>query len=97
MVVLCASSFGSSFLFIDIIVTEVPPVTLACAQSIVSFLTLAGFMVATRHHLPGLGPIWWKLGLLGLAKKVIPMILISWGRPTSTPGLRASSWVRCRS
>ncbi len=47
MVVLCASSFGSSILFIDIIVTEVPPVALACARSIVSFLTLAGFMVST--------------------------------------------------
>jgi len=80
LVVLCASSFGSSFLFIDIIVLEVPPVTLACARSIVSFLTLAGFMVATGHRLPPWGRVWRKLAMLGCATQVVPMILVSWGQ-----------------
>jgi len=87
LVVICAVSFGSSFLFIDIIVTEVPPVTLACARSIVSFLTLAIVMAVVRQRLPSIGAIWFKLALLGLATQVVPMILLSWGQLHIDSGL----------
>ncbi|MBT5435197.1 MAG: DMT family transporter [Alphaproteobacteria bacterium] len=87
LVVICAASFGSSFLFIDIIVTEVPPVTLACARSIVSFLTLGIVMMLARQRLPAIGAIWFKLALLGVATQVVPMILLSWGQLHIDSGL----------
>lgn len=87
LVVLCACSFGSSFLFIDIIVGEVPPVTLACARSIISLLTLAVVLRFSGHRLPAPGRIWGALLGLGLATQVIPMILLSWGQTHIDSGL----------
>ena len=87
LVVLCAASFGSSFLFIDIVVKEVPPVTLACARSIISFLTLSLVLWLGGHRLPGPGRIWAALFVLGMATQVVPMILLSWGQIHIDSGL----------
>jgi drug/metabolite transporter (DMT)-like permease len=87
MVALIACGFGSSFLFIGIIVAELPPVTLACARSIVSFVTLSVIMSATGYGLPRLGPLWWQLAALGATTQVIPMILVSWGQKSIDSGL----------
>jgi drug/metabolite transporter (DMT)-like permease len=87
LVVLCASSFGSSFLFIDIIVGEVPPVTLACARSIISLLTLVVVLWISGHRLPAPGRIWGALFVLGMVTQVVPMILLSWGQIHIDSGL----------
>jgi len=84
MVVVAAAGFGSSFLFIGIVVTEVPPVTLACARSLV---TLATLLALSGYRLPRPGRIWWQLGALGAATQVVPMILLSWGQKSIPSGL----------
>lgn len=87
LVILTACGFGSSFLFIDLIVTEVPPVTLACARSLISLTALSVVMRLGGIRLPPLGPIWWQLAALGLASQVVPMILLSWGQRHIPSGL----------
>lgn len=87
LVVLCATTFGSSFLFIDIIVAEVPSVTLACARSIISLLTLAVVLWLGGQRLPPMGRIWGALFVLGMVTQVIPMILLSWGQTHIDSGL----------
>ncbi len=87
LVALCAASFGSSFLFIDIIVGEVPPVTLACARSIISLLTLGVVLWFSGQRLPAPGRVWFALFVLGMATQVLPMILLSWGQTHIASGL----------
>lgn len=84
---MCATTFGSSFLFIDIIGGEVPPVTLACARSIISLLTLAVVLWFSGQRLPSMGRIWGALFVLGMVTQVIPMILLSWGQTHIDSGL----------
>jgi len=87
MVVLTACGFGSSFLFIDLVVAEVPPVTLACARSVVSFLTLAVVLRLSGYRLPPPGRAWAPLVALGATSQVVPMILLSWGQQQIASGL----------
>jgi drug/metabolite transporter (DMT)-like permease len=71
LVVLCATTFGSSFLFIDIIVGEEPLVTLACARSIILLLTLIVVLWLSGHRLPASGRIWGALVVLGMVGALI--------------------------
>lgn len=87
LVVLTACGFGSSFLFIKIVVPEVPPVTLALVRSGVALTTLLAVLWLTGHRLPAPGRIWLHLGALGAASQVGPMILLSWGQQRIDSGL----------
>jgi drug/metabolite transporter (DMT)-like permease len=87
LVVLTACGFGSSFLFIKIIVPEVPPVTLALARSCVALATLLAVLWLGGYRMPGPGRIWLHLGALGAASQVVPMILLSWGQQRIDSGL----------
>jgi len=87
LVVLTACGFGSSFLFIKIILPEVPPVTLALARSVVALFTLLLVLWLGGHRLPRFGPVWIQLAALGTASQVLPMILLSWGQQHIASGL----------
>jgi len=87
LVILTASGFGSSFLFINLIVAELPPVTLACARTLVSLATLYVVMVLGGIRLPPLGRVWLPLAALGAASQVVPMILLSWSQRYIASGL----------
>ncbi len=87
LVVLTACGFGSSFLFIKIVVPEVPPVTLALIRSLVALATLMLVLRLGGERLPRAGAVWIQLGALGAASQVIPMILLSWGQQHIASGL----------
>ena len=87
LLVLTAGGFGSSFLFIAIVLPEVPPVTLTLARSAVALATLLLVLWLAGHRLPAPGPLWLHLGALGAASQVVPMILLSWGQQRIASGL----------
>lgn len=87
LVVLTACGFGSSFLFIAIIVPEVPPVTLAMGRSAVSLAALMLVLWLGGYRLPAPGRIWLHLAALGAAAQVVPMILLSWGQQRIDSGM----------
>lgn len=87
LVVLTACGFGSSFLFIKIVVPEVPPVTLTLARSGVALATLLLVLWLGGHRLPSPGRIWLHLFALGAMSQVVPMILLSWGQQHIASGL----------
>ena len=87
LVVLTACGFGSSFLFIKMIVPEIPPVTLAMGRSLVSLTTLLLVLWLSGHRLPRPGPVWWPICIMGMTAQVVPMILLSWGQQQIPSGL----------
>lgn len=87
LVVFTACGFGSSFLFIEIIVPEVPPVTLAMARSAVSLVALMAVLRFGGYRLPAPGRIWLHLAALGATAQVVPMVLLSWGQRYIDSGL----------
>ncbi len=82
-----AGMFGSTFLFINVAVAEVPPTTLAAGRALLAapiawaFLRIAGF------RLPPLGAGWGPLLVLGILTGVIPYITIAWGQIYVESGL----------
>lgn len=84
---ICATGFGGSFLFINVAVTEIPPITLTAARSVISFLALWSVLRLMGLRLPSWGPIWWWITALGFASLVLPMVLVSWGQLHIESGL----------
>ena len=84
---ICATGFGGSFLFINVAVTEIPPITLTAARSIISFVALWSVLRLMGLRLPPWGPIWWWITALGFASLVLPMVLVSWGQLHIESGL----------
>lgn len=82
-----ASMFGSTFVFINVAVAEVPPASLAAGRALLAapiawaFLRIAGF------RLPPLGAGWWPLLVLGVLTGVIPYTTIAWGQLYVESGL----------
>ena len=82
-----AAMFGSTFLFINVAVAEVPPATVAAGRALLAapiawaFLRIAGF------RLPPLGAAWGPLLILGILTGVIPYITIAWGQLYVESGL----------
>ncbi|HMQ54967.1 MAG TPA: EamA family transporter [Anaerolineae bacterium] len=77
--VLLALLWGPSFLFVKVIIEEVPPLTLAAAR-----VSLAGGLLylvlrSQRQHLPKFGQIWGHFALTGLMLNALPYALSSWG------------------
>jgi drug/metabolite transporter (DMT)-like permease len=80
IVLLTASLFGSSFLFIKLAVQEVPPLTLAAARVVLAAIAMTGVLYAVGGRLPALGRNWFPLLVLGVLTAAVPYAAISWGQ-----------------
>ena len=78
---------GSSFLFLNIAVQEIPPVTVAAARAIIAIPVVWAVMRLTGTRLPttlaGWAPLFW----LGLLTAAIPFATIAWGQQHIDSGL----------
>lgn len=80
IVLLTATLFGSSFLFIKLAVQEIPPLTLAAARVLIAAIAMTAVLFAVGRRLPALGRAWLPLLVLGVLTAAIPYVGIAWGQ-----------------
>ena len=81
--------WSSSFLFIKLAISTVPPYTLTAARIAVAVLVLAGYLTLKRQGLPTDIKNWTIFAVLGLFGTALPFTLISWGELYIDSGLTA--------
>ncbi len=79
LLVLLASLWGPSFLFIKVAVEEIPPMTMVLGRVATGAIVLLFFLRLQGSKLPKWGPIWKHIAIVGLLHNAIPFVLFSWG------------------
>ncbi len=87
VILLTATMFGSSFLFINVAVEAIPPMTLAAGRAALALPIAWGFLALAGGRLPPLGAGWRPLVVLGILTAVIPYSTIAWGQLHIESGL----------
>ncbi|WP_462250558.1 DMT family transporter [Ekhidna sp.] len=79
LLILLASLWGPSFLFIKIAVEQVPPIMLAALRIGIAALFLNAFLYLKGHRLPFDLDFWKKTFIAGFFAQALPFVLINWG------------------
>ena len=79
--------WGSSFLWIEIALREVGPITLVGFRAFFGLLFGAVVIIIRRIPLPRTRKEWIPLSVLGLTNIAIPFFLISWGQKSIDSGV----------
>lgn len=74
-----ASLWGPSFLFVKVAVVEIPPVTLVAIRVTVAAAILYGLLRMEGQSLPQPGLIWKHFAISGLLNNAMPYVLLSFG------------------
>jgi len=80
LIVLTAALFGSSFLFIKVATSEIPPLTIAAARAGIAALIVAVAAIISGVRLPPPGRDWLVLMVIGLLTAIIPYTAIAMGQ-----------------
>ncbi|WP_240035707.1 DMT family transporter [Hwanghaeella grinnelliae] len=80
LILATAASFGSSFFFIKLAVSDLPPMTIAAGRAMVAALVIG--VVASRRgvSMPSPGPDWRPLLFVGALTAIVPYALIAMGQ-----------------
>jgi drug/metabolite transporter (DMT)-like permease len=81
--------WGTSFLFIKIVVGEVPPMTLVAGRLGLAALAMWTFIHLRGEKFPRERRLWGIFAVTGLLNGALPFTLISWGEQYITSGLAA--------
>ncbi|MGL5083015.1 MAG: DMT family transporter [Microcoleaceae cyanobacterium] len=81
--------WGSSFLFIEIALRELPPFTLIFLRISLAAMILTIFVVLRGQKLPTSPKIWRDFLTMGVLNNLIPFSLIAWGQTQIESGLAA--------
>lgn len=79
--------WGGSFLFIEISVGQLPPLTVVLARVGISAIVLIVALKILRIKVPINAEILFSIFLMGLFNNAIPFLLITWGQTQITSGL----------
>lgn len=79
LLLLLASLWGPSFLFIKVAVADIPPVTLVAGRVGIAAVLLYLFLRIQGGHLPRSLTVWKHLAFVALTHNSLPFILFSWG------------------
>jgi drug/metabolite transporter (DMT)-like permease len=92
MLLVLASLWGASFMFIKVGVRELHPTTLVCLRLGIGALTLAPLLLirlGARESVRQMRASFWPLVLTGLVNSAIPIVSISWAEKRLDSGLTA--------
>ncbi len=81
--------WGSAFLFVDVAVQDIPPLTLVATRVALAAAILYVVLRAQGHKLPKFGPIWKHFSGVGLLYNALPYVLLSWGQQYVDSGMAA--------
>jgi drug/metabolite transporter (DMT)-like permease len=79
LLVLLASLWGPSFLFIKVAVEEIPPMTMVLGRVAIGAVLLLILLRLQGSRLPKWGPVWKHIAIIALVHNAIPFVLFSWG------------------
>lgn len=79
--------WGGSFFFTEIIIPELPPLTIVLSRVAIAALTLWSVVLVARLPKPGTSRAWLALFGMGVLNNVIPFTLIVWGQIYISSGL----------
>lgn len=77
--VLLASLWGPSFLFIKVAVEDIPPLTLVVGRVGLAAVLLYLVLRLQGRNLPKFGPIWKHVAVMALVQNALPFTLFNWG------------------
>ncbi len=81
--------WGTSFLFIKIVVGEIPPMTLVAGRLGLASLAMWAFLRLRGEKIPRERRLWGIYAVTGLLNGALPFTLISWGEQYIPSGLAA--------
>lgn len=87
--VLLGSIWGSSYLFIKVLVDAVSPAVMVSVRFGLGALALGTVLSVRGGRLPAPGRIWFHLAVMSLFVNVTPFLLIAWGSQTADSALAA--------
>lgn len=79
--------WGSSYLFIKVIVSEVPFMTLVAGRLALSAAVMWLLVAMTRRQLPRGWALWGRYAVMGFLSGALPYVLISWGEKSISSGM----------
>jgi drug/metabolite transporter (DMT)-like permease len=79
LLLILGSIWGTSFLFIKIVVSEIGPLTLVAGRLGLAALSMGVILWRRRVPIPRERRIWWGYAVVGLLNGALPFALISWG------------------
>lgn len=79
LLLLLAAMWGPSFLFLKIVVREIPPITVACIRSIVGAFILFTLVKFLKHRFPKDRSVYFHFIWIGFFATAFPFTLITWG------------------
>ena len=82
LLVLLASIWGASYLFIKVAVDDIPPAAMTDIRLLVAGILLTGYLAATMGLGSGLAELraaWVPCLFLGFVNAALPMSLVAWG------------------
>lgn len=81
--------WGTSFMFIKVAVTELPPETIVAGRLVIAAVILTGVLYARGLRLPTNPRTWLSFLIMGMFGLVVPFVLITWGEQTIPSGMAA--------
>lgn len=87
LLLVTALLLGSTFLFLNIAIREIPPLTAAALRTLIAAPLCWGLMRAFGAHLPSTRQGWVALFWLGLLTGAIPFGTIAWGQQHIESGM----------
>ncbi len=82
--------WGSSFFFVEIIIREIPTITLVSIRLILSALILYSILLISGKRLRLTKPIIQTFFIMGLLNSILPYSLIAWGQQYVSSGMAAT-------
>jgi drug/metabolite transporter (DMT)-like permease len=89
MLVALAVLWGGSFIFVEVILTELPVFTLVALRVALASVVLWAVVAASGTALPRGVNVWAAFLVMGVVNNAIPFSLIVWGQTEITAGLAA--------
>ncbi|MDJ0780922.1 MAG: DMT family transporter [Desulfosarcinaceae bacterium] len=81
--------WGGSFFFVEVVLVELPPLTVVQGRVTLAAAALLIYLHLGRHRLPSSPRTWGQFALLGLLNNALPFGLIVWGQTHITGGQAA--------
>jgi drug/metabolite transporter (DMT)-like permease len=89
LIVLQSMLWGSSYFFIAVVQSEVPPLTMAALRTIPAAATLLLIVLSLGYRLPATLAEWRLFVGFSAFNTVLPFVLIVWGQSHTTGGMAA--------
>ena len=80
LVLIPGTLWGLSFVLVDIILREMPTLTLTAVRSTISAVALVAILYLAGGRLPNTWPAWWQYILLGFFNNALPFTMLTFGQ-----------------